>query len=219
MAFDGFINKAIINELKTTIVSGKIVKIYQPTKDEFVFTIYANNEKYNLNICINSANCRINLSNNKKDNPLTPPNFCMLLRKHLIGSKIKSIETKGLDRLVVFHLETYNELNDLVNKKIIIELMGKHSNVILLNENDIIIDSARHISSERNILPANPYSFSQDNKINIYDISCNEFINLATESTKSFSSFLQNTFYGFSKCIINYILKITSFYLILLAFL
>lgn len=210
MAFDGFINKAIINELKTTIVSGKIVKIYQPTKDEFVFTIYANNEKYNLNICINSANCRINLSNNKKDNPLTPPNFCMVLRKHLIGSKIKSIETKGLDRLVVFHLETYNELNDLVNKKIIIELMGKHSNVILLNENDIIIDSARHISSERNILPANPYSFSQDNKINIYDISCNEFINLATESTKSFSSFLQNTFYGFSKCIINYILKILN---------
>lgn len=210
MAFDGFINKAIINELKTTIVSGKIVKIYQPTKDEFVFTIYANNEKYNLNICINSANCRINLSNNKKDNPLNPPSFCMLLRKHLIGAKIKGIETKGLDRLVIFNLETYNELNDLINKKLIVELMGKHSNVILLNKDDIIIDSTRHIVSDRNVLPANPYLFFQDNKRDIFNISHDEFIKLAKETTKNFSTFIQNTFYGFSKCIINYILKILN---------
>ena len=207
MAFDGFVNKAIVTELTKSILNGKIVKIYQPTKDEFVFTIYANNNKYNLNICINSSNCRINLTNTKKDNPLTPPNFCMLLRKHLIGSKIKGIETKGLDRLVIFNLETYNELNDLINKKIIVELMGKHSNIILLNENDIIIDSARHITSDRNILPANPYTFSQDDKINFYDISCNDFMDLAKNSQKSFPSFLQSTFYGFSKCLINYIMQ------------
>ena len=84
MAFDGFTCKAIINELNTSIINGKIVKIYQPTKDEFLFTIYSNNNKYNLDICINSSNCRINLTDNKKDNPLTPPNFCMVLRKHLI---------------------------------------------------------------------------------------------------------------------------------------
>lgn len=84
MAFDGFVNKAIVCELNNTIIGGKIVKIYQPTKDEFLFTIYSNNLKYNLNICINSSNCRINLTNSKKDNPLIPPNFCMVLRKHLI---------------------------------------------------------------------------------------------------------------------------------------
>ena len=207
MAFDGFVNRSIVNELNNTIIGGKIVKVYQPTKDEFIFTIYANNSKYNLNIDINSSNCRINLTNSKKDNPLTPPNFCMLLRKHLIGSKIKNVETKGLDRVVIFNLETFNELNDLINKKLIVELMGKHSNVILLNENNIIIDSARHIASDRNILPANPYMFSEDEKINLFEISCSEFIKMATENSKSFSSFLQNNFYGFSKCLINYIIK------------
>lgn len=208
MAFDGFVNKAIVNELNTSIKGGKIVKIYQPSKDEFIYTIYANGNKYNLYICINSSNCRINLTSTKKDNPLTPPNFCMVLRKHLIGSKIKSIETRGLDRLVIFHLETYNELNDLINKKLIIELMGKHSNVILLNENDIIIDSARHISSERNILPANPYSLPESSKINIYDLKSEDFLKKFKNSQSSFMKFVQNNFYGFSKTFINYVLDI-----------
>ena len=208
MAFDGFVNKAIVNELNTSIKGGKIVKIYQPSKDEFIYTIYANGNKYNLYICINSSNCRINLTSTKKDNPLTPPNFCMVLRKHLIGSKIKSIETRGLDRLVIFHLETYNELNDLINKKLIIELMGKHSNVILLNENDIIIDSAGHISSERNILPANPYSLPESSKINIYDLKSEDFLKKFKNSQSSFMKFVQNNFYGFSKTFINYVLDI-----------
>ena len=208
MAFDGFVNKAIVNELNTSIKGGKIVKIYQPSKDEFIYTIYANGNKYNLYICINSSNCRINLTSTKKDNPLTPPNFCMVLRKHLIGSKIKSIETRGLDRLVIFHLETYNELNDLINKKLIIELMGKHSNVILLNENDIIIDSARHISSARNILPANPYSLPESSKINIYDLKSEDFLKKFKNSQSSFMKFVQNNFYGFSKTFINYVLDI-----------
>ena len=207
MAFDGFTCKAIVNELNTSIISGKIVKIYQPTKDELIFTIYANKNKYNLNVCINSSNCRINLSNTKKANPLNPPNFCMVLRKHLVGAKIRNIETKGLDRLVIIDLETYNELNDLTNKKLIIELMGKHSNIILLNENNIIIDSARHIVSDRNILPANPYSFPQNDKLNISDIKCNEFIKLVKESPNNFETFIQNIFYGFSKPFINYIIN------------
>lgn len=207
MAFDGFINKAIINELNTSIINSKIVKIYQPNKDDFIFTIYANSNKYNLNICINSSNCRINLSNNKKDNPLMPPNFCMVLRKHLIGAKIRSIETKGLDRLVTFNLEAYNELNDLVYKKLVIELMGKHSNVILLNENNIIIDSARHITSDRNILPANPYVFPKSNKTNINTISSNEFIKMFKDDSIDFIKFISNNFYGFSKTFLNYIIE------------
>ena len=208
MAFDGFTCKAIINELNTSIINGKIVKIYQPNKDEFIFTIYANNNKYNLDICINSSNCRINLTNNKKDNPLTPPNFCMVLRKHLIGAKIRGIESHGLDRLVIFHMETYNELNDLINKKLIIELMGKHSNVILLNENDIIIDSARHIASDRNILPANPYLFPKSDKKNINTISSDEFIKMFKDNSIDFIKFISNNFYGFSKTFLNYIVNI-----------
>ena len=206
MAFDGFINKAIISELNNSILNGKIVKIYQTNKDEFVFTIYSNSIKYNLIICINSSNCRINITNTKKDNPLIPPNFCMVLRKHLIGSKIKSINTEGLDRLITFNLETYNELNDLINKKLVIELMGKHSNVILLNENDIIIDSARHIASERNILPANPYSIPESNKTNINSITSNNFMEMFKNSSLDFIRFISNNFYGFSKSFINYII-------------
>ena len=85
--------------------------------------------------------------------------------------------------------------------------MGKHSNVILLNADDIIIDSARHIAADRNILPANPFTFLQDDKLDFPSISCNEFISLAHKNTKNFSTFLQNTFYGFSKCLITYIVN------------
>lgn len=210
MAFDGFINKATINELNHIILDGKIVKIYAPNKDEFVFTIYANNNKYNLNLCINSSNCRINITSEKKRNPINPTGFCMLLRKHLIGAKIRKIETLGLDRLIIFHLETYNDLNDLINKKLLIELMGKHSNLILINENDIIIDSARHIVSERNILPANPYFFPKSNKIDINNINYNEFLELARNNSDNFISFITNTFTGFNKSHIYYIFKLLN---------
>lgn len=210
MAFDGFVNKAIINELTNSIINGKIIKVHQPNKDELILGIYLNNNKYNLDICINSSNCRINLTSEKKPNPINPTSFCMLLRKHLIGAKIRQIDTIGLDRLIVFHLETFNELNDLVNKKLVVELMGKHSNIILLNENDTIIDSARHISADRTILPANPYTFPMSDKININDINDKEFVNMFQEHSNSFSNFISSHFYGFSKVHINYIVNLLN---------
>ena len=210
MAFDGFVNKAIINELNNSIMNGKIIKVHQPNKDELILGIYLNNNKYNLDICINSSNCRINLTSEKKPNPINPTSFCMLLRKHLIGAKIRKINTIGLDRLIVFHLETFNELNDLVNKKLVVELMGKHSNIILLNENDTIIDSVRHISSDRTILPANPYNFPMSNKINITDITDKEFVDMVHKRSNNFISFISSHFYGFSKVHINYIVNLLN---------
>lgn len=207
MAFDGFVNKAIVNELNNYLLNGKISKVHQPNKDELILNIYSNNEKYNLSININASNCRINITSNTKPNPLTPTSFCMLLRKHLVGAKIKSIETAELDRLIIINFEGYNDLNDLVTKKLVIELMGKHSNIILLNENDIIIDSARHIVSERNILPANPYIFPISDKININDISKEEFKNIVTKDLNNFTNIISSSFYGFSKTLINYIIK------------
>lgn len=207
MAFDGFVNKAIVNELNKCLLNGKISKVHQPNKDELILNVYSNNEKYNLSISINASNCRINITSNTKPNPLTPTSFCMLLRKHLVGAKIKSIETAGLDRLIIINFEGYNDLNDLVNKRLIIELMGKHSNIILLNENDIIIDSARHIVSERNILPANPYVFPISDKINIDDISREKFKDIVTKDLNNFANIISSSFYGFSKTLINYIVK------------
>ena len=160
MAFDGIVTKLVVDELYNNIVGGKINKVFEPNKNEIILDIY-NKEKFLLDICIDSSNCRLNLTTYLKVNPKVAPNFCMLLRKYLIGAIIKNIYSYELDRIVVINFETYNELNDLVNYKLVIELMGKHSNIILLNNDDVILDSNRHISSEnalRTILPANPYT-------------------------------------------------------------
>ena len=124
MAFDGFINYAITSELNNELIGGKINKIHQPNKDELILSVYAKTTKYNLLICINSNNCRYHLTNDVKPNPASPLTFCMLLRKHLIGAKIKKIYTNGLDRLTTIEFETYNEMGDLIVKKLQIELMG-----------------------------------------------------------------------------------------------
>lgn len=210
MAFDGFMTKAVVSELNNCLIGGKVLKIYQPNKDEVILNIYANSKHYNLEICIHSSNCRIHLTSEKKQNPTTPPSFCMLLRKHLVGSKIRKIESIGLDRIVIFHLETYNELNDLIYKKLVIELMGKHSNIILLNEKDMIIDAVRHIASDRNILPANPYSLLPSDKRNISDISLEEFNEIVNMSPNKFVNTISSYFYGFSKSFICYVASVLN---------
>ena len=133
MAFDGIVVKQVVQELNNCLLGGKINKIYQPNKNEILFGIYANQKHYSLLVNIDSTYCRMHLTNFQKQNPLHAPNFCMLLRKHLIGMKIQSFNTYGLERIVKIVLEGYNELNDLTTKELVIELMGKHSNVILLN--------------------------------------------------------------------------------------
>ena len=202
MAFDGICCRSIVSELNTLLVNGKINKIYEPDKNEIILDIY-NKKKFMLNICIDSSNCRINLTNHLKENPKQAPNFCMLLRKYLTSSKILSIDTYGLDRIVIITLENYNELNDLVNFKLIVELMGKHSNIILVNEKNIIIDSLRHIASEqalRTILPANPYIFPSSDKLNLLELSKDEFIRKINEDdSKKMINVCSNLFTGISK--------------------
>lgn len=188
MAFDGIVTKQIVTELNTCLLNGKINKVFEPNKNEILFGVYANGKNYLLDICIDSTNYRLSLTKNSKQNPLHAPNFCMLLRKHLIGMRIKSISSYDLERVVTIVLEGFNELNDFITKKIVIELMGKHSNVILLNENNIIIDSMRHLdiysNSNRDILPAHEYVFPSSTKISFLKISSfEEFYN--TISSKS----------------------------------
>ena len=212
MAFDGLVTNSIVNELNNLITGGKINKIYQPTKNEILLDIY-NKQKFMLNICIDSSNCRINLTTHVKENPKQAPNFCMLLRKYLTSSKIVSIETYKLDRIVIITLESYNELNDLVKFKLIIELMGKHSNVILVNSNNIIIDCLRHIASDqatRVLLPANPYLFPISDKLNLLEISKKDFINkiiIEKNNEKDLTYIITNLFIGVSKPFIIYTLN------------
>lgn len=210
MAFDGIVTKSIVSELNELIIGGKINKIYEPTKNEIVLDIY-NKKKFMLNICIDSSNCRINLTNHIKENPKQAPNFCMLLRKYLTSSKITSIETLELDRIVVITLENYNELNDVVRFKLIVELMGKHSNIILVNNKNIVIDSIRRIASEqatRAILPANPYILPTSDKFNLLKISKEEFVNkISSEDSKNLINVCTNNFMGVSKSFITFTLK------------
>lgn len=215
MAFDGITTKSISYELQHSILGGKINKIFEPNKNEVLLSIYANGKNYALNICIDSNLYRIHLTTNAKPNPLNAPNFCMLLRKHLIGYKIKSISSNdNLERIIKIELEGYNELNDLTTKYLIVELMGKHSNIILLNDKFFIIDSLRHLdtlsNSYRDILPAHEYTYPENVKNNFYTIkSAEEFCNLVlTNNVTNLTNFLVGYFTGFSKPFIkNIIIK------------
>ena len=204
MAFDGIVTQAITHELKNDLIGGKIDKIHQPDKNTILLGIYSNSIHYALNICIDAHNCRINLTTNSKENPLVAPNFCMLLRKHLISGKISTIEMYGLERLVKINIETINEFNEIEIKSLIIELMGKHSNIILINDKNIIIDSLRHIWATdtiyRDILPSRTYSFPTSEKLDYTKISdiysiFQDNLNLSVEE---FSKLFANTFNGFS---------------------
>lgn len=203
MAFDGIITSHIAKELNTCLSGGKINKIYEPDKNEIILGIYAGGNNYALNLSIASDIYRINLTTHSKQNPQNAPGFCMLLRKHLIGGKIKQIYTKGLERIVYIELECYNELNDLVNKTLIIELMGKHSNIILVNEKNTIIDSLRHLSTDENstrdILPAREYIEPGNSKIDFLKINTfDEFYKLIHEY-ENLDSSISNVFIGISR--------------------
>ena len=181
MAFDGIVTKSIVKELNI-LIDCKIDKIYQPDKNTILLGLYGNKTHYALNISIDSSNYRINLTTHNKSNPNVAPNFCMLLRKHLIGSYIKNIEMNGLERVVTLNLETFNDFNEIICKKLIVELMGKHSNIVLLDENNIIIDSIKHcIKSEtsyRDVIPNKLYVLPQTDKYDFLQIkSFNEFYN------------------------------------------
>ncbi len=204
MAFDGIVTKQVVLELKNTLIGGKINKVFEPNKNEIIIGIYCSGKNYALNISISSSNYRMNLTTNSKPNPLNAPNFCMLLRKHLLGSRITDIYSNCLERIVFIDLESYNELNDLVSKKLVIELMGKHSNVILLNDKNIIIDSLRHLDSFsnscRDILPAHEYINPPADKLDICKIELDRFINLV--KNEKLSNIIPNSFSGISKAFI-----------------
>lgn len=157
MAFDGITIANIVSELNHTIVGGKINKIAQPEADELMITVKNNRTQYRLFLSASASLPLIYLTGENKQGPLTAPNFCMLLRKHIGSARILSVTQPGLERILLFELEHLNELGDICRKKLIVEIMGKHSNIIFCQEDDTIIDSIKHISanmsSVREVLP------------------------------------------------------------------
>ncbi len=215
MAFDGIVTKAIVSELNKNILDSRTEKIYMPNKLELWFILHKNKEKYKLLISIDPSSARVQLSNLERANPMKAPNFCMVLRKYLQGNRIIKIEQHDLDRIIEFTFEGLDDFGDSKQKKLIIELMGKHSNVILTNDENKIIDSMKHVDNEmsslREILPARTYEYPQNQeRENFLGMSLPMFQNaiqlaLSRPATDkfTFSQRLANEFTGFSRTFTN----------------
>ncbi len=161
MAFDGITVAGLVHELKCTVEGGRITKIAQPEKDELLFTIKNYKDSYRLLVSASASLPLLYLTDANKPSPLTAPNFCMLLRKHIGNAKVLEVSQPGLERIVEFTLEHLDEMGDVCRKRLIVELMGKHSNIIFCREDGTILDSIKHISAQvssvREVLPGRMY--------------------------------------------------------------
>lgn len=162
MAFDGITVAAVAAELKKDLMNSRIYKIAQPESDELIITLKtADGGQKRLLLSADASLPLIYYTSQNKPSPMTAPGFTMLLRKHLQNGRITAITQPGLERIVELHVEHYNEMGDLCHKRLIMELMGKHSNIIFVNEENKIIDSIKHISgmvsSVREVLPGRDY--------------------------------------------------------------
>ena len=217
MAFDGIVTKAITSELQQ-MIGGRIDKVYEPTKNDILLGFYLNGVNYALHICTNAQNYRLHLTTHAKPNPKNALNFCMLLRKHLIGLRIKNVISVNLERVITIEFEGFDDIDDIITKKLIIELMGRHCNVILIDENNMIVDSLRHISSDneltREIIPHVKYMYPSTNKLNFLEVSdYQDFkakLNLSFDVShiSNLPSQISNIFNGISKSFVNHIIEI-----------
>lgn len=204
MSFDGFVTGAVARQLNNTLAGAKIEKIYQPESDELLLHIHARKEKYKLYLSSNSSHPRIHFTESIDNNPPNPSGFCMLLRKHLQGSRIASIIQKDSERIIELSVDTINELGFSVNKKLIIEIMGKHSNIILVDiTTNRIIDSIKRISIDvnryRQILPGQTYIYppTQD-KICAYTLTEAQLSTILEHRSSKMANCLMNHIQGIS---------------------
>lgn len=203
MALDGITVAALANELNTKISNGRISKITQPENDELMLLIKTSASSYRLSLSADASLPFVYLTEENKPAPMTAPAFCMLLRKHLSGGRITAIRQPSLERIIDIHVEHYNEMGDLCNHILTIELMGKHSNIIFRNEDGMIIDSIKHVSSlmssVREVLPGRSYFIPDTgSKLNPFETDIDTFIDNLTARSLPLVKALYTTFTGFS---------------------
>lgn len=206
MALDGIVISAMTKELSDRLCGGRISKIAQPEADELLLTIKNEKKQYRLLISAGASLPLIYLTENNKPSPMTAPNFCMLLRKHINGGKILRIFQPGLERIIHFEIEHLNELGDLCRKTLIVEIMGKHSNIIFCNDTGMIIDSIKHISAQvssvREVLPGRTYFIPEtQHKLNPLDITLEAFCEAISSKPMALSKALYTSLTGISPLI------------------
>ncbi len=204
MALDGIVLHALTHQLNTALLQGRIDKINQPEQDELIFQIHNNREGYRLLINVNSAAPRVSLTEEKRENPVTAPLLCMLLRKHLSGGRILSIRQQGLDRILTLDIECRDEMGYPTANRLHIELMGKHSNMVFYNmTTGRIIDCIHRVSESmsrvRQIHPGLLFEALPTAKVNFLDLSAEEVLTRLQETKgRNLSSALMEAFEGFS---------------------
>jgi predicted ribosome quality control (RQC) complex YloA/Tae2 family protein len=188
MSFDGLFTKAMTEELSALLKGGRINKIHQPYKNELILVIRSGGKNYKLLLSAHPSYARAQITEEAYDNPKEPPMFCMLLRKHLEGYAVEDIYQPAMERVIVLEVKGRNELGDISQKLLIIEIMGRHSNIILVDKDrNMILDSIKHVShavnSYRTILPgqeyinppaqdkANPFSADEDDVLRRIDFN------------------------------------------------
>lgn len=203
MALDGITIANIVKEMRDALLGGRIAKIAQPEADEVLLTVKAPSGQRRLYISASASLPLVYLTDENKPSPFTAPNFCMLLRKHIANGRIVSITQPSLERIIVLGIEHLDELGDLCRKKLVIEIMGKHSNVIFCDEDDRIIDSIKHVpaqmSSVREVLPGRTYFIPDTmHKADPLTISESDFAVLLRQKPSALSKALYTSLTGIS---------------------
>ena len=181
MAFDGITIASLVKEFEDRLLGGRLYKIAQPEADELLITIKNEGKQYRLVLSASPSLPLVYLTDKNKQSPMTAPNFCMLLRKHLQNGRIVAISQPGLERAVHFQIEHLDEMGDLCQKTLIVEIMGKHSNVIFCHADGTIIDSIKRVSalvsSVREVLPGKMYFMPQTvEKLQPLDATREQFV-------------------------------------------
>ncbi len=203
MAFDGITVASIVNEMDRNLTGGRIFKIAQPEPDELFITVKNNKEQYKLMVSASASLPLVYFTSTSKNSPLTAPAFCMLLRKHINNGKIISITQPGLERIINIRIEHYNEMGDICYKTLIVELMGKYSNIIFCDDENTIIDSIKHIpahiSSVREVLPGRKYFIPDTTgKLNPFEFSKDDYEKIISCKSVNCSKAIYTSLTGFS---------------------
>lgn len=207
MAFDGLVISNVVHELNQTILNARISKIAQPESDELLFTIKGNAGSFRLAISANASLPFIYLTEQNKPSPLTAPNFCMVLRKHIANGRITRIYQPHMERIINIEVEHLDEMGDLCTKTLVVELMGKHSNIIFCNSDGMIIDSIKRVSSlmssVREVLPGREYCIpaTQEEKLNPLEVTEDAFMETVMTKPVSITKAIYGSFTGISPVI------------------